>query len=211
MKIPSIIIAIILLSLPSYAQVKFGPRVGVSTTDVSPEQLLIKNLTEVEQLGISVKDAKYGAHFGLFLQAKMGKFFVQPEVLFNSNTVTYDIEDFGAATNLGAIKEEKFQYLDMPLMLGFKLGPVRLQGGPVGHLFLNSKSELTDISTYEQNISKMSYGWQAGVGLDIWKFVLDFKYEGDFSKYGDHITFAGQQFNFDERAGRVVVSLGYAF
>jgi len=96
-------------------------------------------------------------------------------------------------------------------MMGFKFGPLRLQGGPVGHVFLNSTSELFDIEGYDQKFDEMTFGYQAGVGLDIWKLVLDVKYEGNFNKTGDHIVFAGQQFNFDQTPGRLLVSVGFAF
>lgn len=96
-------------------------------------------------------------------------------------------------------------------MMGLKYGPLRLQGGPVGHLFLNSKSDLFDLEGYDQRFDEMTYGWQAGIGLDIGKVILDFKYEGNFNNFGDHIVFGNNSYQFDDSPGRFIASLGIAF
>ena len=197
--------------LTTQAQVKFGIRGGISTDQVQPSDLLIKSGSDAEELKLAVNDSGYGTHFGLFTQIKIKKFFIQPEVLFNSNSVNYTVTDFRNTNVVDLVKNEKYQNLDIPLMMGFKFGPVRLQGGPVGHVFLNSTSELFDVEGYSQKFDEMTFGYQAGVGLDVWKFVLDVKYEGNFNKQGDHIVFGGQQYNFDQTPGRLLVSLGVRF
>lgn len=195
----------------SFAQFKFGVRAGMSTTDVKPSELLIKNGNDLDELGIALEDAKYGLHFGFFAQANIGHFFIQPEVLFNSNSIDYTVRDFSVDKTATFIRNEKFQNLDIPLMIGYKLGPLRLQGGPVAHVFINSSSELFEFDEYDQNFKDLTWGYQAGVGLDIWKFVLDFKYEGNFQKFGDHLVFFGNEYEFDDSPGRMVASLGIAF
>ncbi len=193
------------------AQFKIGFRGGLSTMDISANELIIKNKEDIKQLGISVTDANYGVHLGLFMQAKMGKFFIQPEVLFNSNSVEYTLNDFTDTNIFPTLKKESFQNLDLPIMLGAKFGPLRLQGGPVGHVHINSKSELFDIEGYSQKFENMTWGYQAGIGLDIWKFIIDVKYEGSFNKYGDHMVFEGKRYSFDDTPGRFIASLGIAF
>lgn len=193
------------------AQLKFGMRGGFSTSDISTDQLKIRNAGDLNELGISATEAGYGIHFGIITQVQINHFFLQPELLLNSNKVEYRIEDFGSAGNIDELKTESFQYLDFPIMIGYKAGIFRLQGGPVGHLFLNSNSELFDIDGYDQKIDEMTWGYQVGLGLDIWKFAIDLKYEGSFEKYGDHINFFGQDYNFGNSPGRFVASLGVFF
>ena len=211
MKKVGLLVLCLLATQLSFAQFKIGVRTGISTTDVSPSQLLIKNSRDLDEFGLSVKEANYGLHFGIFVQGKIGNFFIQPEVLFNSNSVDYNIEDLSFQGTGSIIKNESFQHLDIPVMLGVKFGPLRLQAGPVAHVFLDSTSELFDFANYEQNFDDITFGYQAGIGLDIWKFVLDFKYEGNFQKYGDHLVFFGNQYQFDDSPGRMVASLGFAF
>lgn len=193
------------------AQFKMGVRGGLSTMDVVPGQLIITNSEDAKELGLSVSEANYGIHMGFFMQAKIGKFFIQPEVLFNSNTVNYNIQDFKGGNTIDIIKSESFQQLDLPLMMGMKYGPLRLQGGPVAHVHLNSSSELFDIEGYGQKFDEMTWGYQAGIGLDIWKLMIDLKYEGNFQNFGDHITFFDQDFNFDKAPGRFIASVGISF
>lgn len=201
----------ILIAPSIFAQVKVGIRGGISTTDIQPEQLLITNKQNVETFKLAVQEANYGIHLGLFAQARLGGFFIQPEVLFNSNSVDFQVTDLTDFNTLETIRRESYQYLDFPIMAGVKLGPLRLQGGPVGHLFVNSTSDLLDLQGYDQNFEKMSWGYQAGVGLDLWKIILDVKYEGGFKKFGDHIVFDDTNYNFDATNGRVVFSMGVTF
>jgi len=164
----------------------------------------------MEQLQVSIENANYGAHFGFLLQGKIGdNFFVQPEILFNTTSVDFRVEDF--ATQTSRVLNESYNQLDIPFMMGWKFGPLRVQGGPVGHVFINSKSELFDIDGYAQKFNEFTYGYQAGLGLDIWKIILDIKYEGNFNTFGDHITFGNANYAFNQNPTRIVASLGIVF
>ncbi len=193
------------------AQFAAGVKLGMSSTDVSPSDLNIFDDNGIQQLTMSVENANYGILVGGFMRIPIKKFFIQPEVLFNSNSVDYRVTDFRTQGIVDTILREKYQYLDIPLMVGFKFGPLRLNGGPVGHYFLGSSTQLNSIQDYGQMFTQMEYGWQAGLGLDIWKIALDLRYEGNFSKFGDHITIGNQQFAFDDRPSRFVATLGYTF
>lgn len=192
------------------AQFKIGLRVGASTTDIDPNNLnIIENGTS--QLSLALKEARYGIHGGLVLQAKFGKFLIQPEFLFNSSRVDYELTDPQNPDLPAQIKEEKYQHLDIPLLFGAKFGALRLHAGPVGHVYINSSSELTDVEGYEQKFDEFTFGWQGGLGLDLWKLMLDLRYEGNFSKFGDHITFFGDDYKFDQSAARFLFSVGFMF
>ena len=84
---------------------------------------------------------------------------------------------------------------------------MRLMGGAVGHYFLSSSSELTEFEDYEQKFDNLTYGWQAGIGVDVLNIMLDVRYEGNFSKFGDHIVFSGESFAFDHAPARLLASL----
>ncbi len=205
-----VLISLLFLSSAS-AQVKFGVRGGLSSTDLKPSSFLITNQSTAEAFTLSTKEADYGYHVGIFLQAGGDKLFIQPEVLFNSSSVNYSLESGGAGELVTNVFNETYHNIDIPIMLGFKMGPLRLQGGPVGHVHIDSSSELTDFQGYEEQFKTFTYGFQTGIGLDFWKFVLDVKYEGNFSKFGDHFNFFGNQYSFDNRPGRIVASVGIAF
>lgn len=207
-----IILIIALLSFQiSNAQVKIGLKAGMSTSDISTNQLAIRNLDNVKELGLSIEDASYGFHFGIVTQAQIGNFFIQPEVLLNTTQVDYVLEDFGEGQVARRLLTDNYHNLDIPVMLGLKFGPLRLQAGPVAHMHLGSNSELDDEDNLDINFDKWTYGYQTGIGLDIWKIMLDVRYEGNFNKLGEGITFMNRGFNFDERPGKLVASLSYTF
>lgn len=199
-----------ILSTLSYGQFEMGMKMGLSTTELTPKSILFNN--GENDMSLSIRDANYGFHFGLYTRVSFANLFIEPSFLLNSSSVDYDLTeeifDTGIISN---IRSESYHNLDIPLMIGMKIGPVRLQGGPVAHIFLNSASDLIAINGYVQNFKNASYGLQGGLGLDIMKFRFDFNYETNVSLFGDHITIAGDAYDFDQRPGRFVASLGYRF
>ncbi|MCB0705043.1 MAG: PorT family protein [Saprospiraceae bacterium] len=199
-----------LLWLPLTAQLSFGLKAGVGTTDVDVTALKVGQ-GAADELVFQLENANFGLHAGIFIQAKIGSFLIQPEVLFNSSSADFRVTDNRSGQMVENILREKYQNLDIPLMMGFKLGPVRLMGGPVGHIFLQSESELTSVDGYEQMFDKLTYGWQAGLGIDIWKIMIDLRYEGNFDNYGNHISVGGTHYSFDKAPSRIIGSIGFRF
>jgi len=207
----SILVLFLLMPMLAPAQVKLGVGVGMSTTEITPSDLLITDKTGAENLIMKLENANYGVHGGLILRIPIKKFFLQPEVYLNANSADFRVRDVSGGGFGEKVFREKYQYLDIPFLFGYKLGPFRLQAGPSGHVFIASQSELDQIETYEQHFKKMTYGWQGGLGLDVWKFTLQLNYEGNFTRYGDHITLFGRKFAFSERPARFVATFGFFF
>ncbi len=199
-----------LLSTLSYSQFEFGIKTGISSTELSPKSILLN--TDDNDMTLSIRNANYGFHFGLYTRVSIANIFIEPSFLFNSSSVDYDLsEEIFDTGIISSIRSESYNNLDIPLMVGIKIGPVRLQGGPVAHIFLNSASDLTAISGYVQNFRDASYGLQGGIGFDILRMRLDFNYETNLSLFGDHINIDGQAYDFDQRPGRLIASIGVKF
>ena len=202
----------ILASSSLCAQVRLGMKAGVTSTNLEVARLSVPNGSGILSRDISIADAKLGIQGGLVLQIPLGdKWLLQPELLFNSNEVEFEVEDFAGGAAFETIKSEKYQYVDLPLLLHYRLGPLRASAGPVGHLFINSASELTDFGNYQQRYEQMTYGFLVGGGLDIWNLMVDVRYEGNFTKFGDHFRFNGEQYAFDEEPARLIVTIGLLF
>ncbi len=206
-----LLLALLLMSISSQlsGQVRIGIKGGLSTFDISPSDLLILDRNDAQAFRMKIEDAKYGIHIGFFIQAKTDFLFIQPEVLFNSHSIDYAVEDI--QTGETRILDENYQHLDFPIMVGFRIGVLRLGAGPVGHLAISSTSDLLDVDGYEQTFKGVTWGWQGGLGLDLWKLHFDFRYEGNLSNFGDHIVFFGNQYVFDDRPSRLIASLGISF
>jgi outer membrane protein with beta-barrel domain len=200
-----VILALIVTFAPLMGQNNFGIKVGLSSENLSFEEI------RTNSLSLAIKDAAYGFHIGFFARGYLGgRVFIQPELLFNSNTVDFTVSDLAGGL-VNKVLKEKYQNLDIPLMTGLKFGPLRLEAGPVGHVYIASKSELGEIPTYTKRFKNFTLGYQAGLGLDIWKILLDVRYEGNFTKFGDHMRIAGEEVAFSQNPNRWVMSVGLAF
>jgi hypothetical protein len=194
-------------SYTTNAQVKLGIKGGFNTTQINPEKIDFTDPITFQDFSLEVKDARYGIHFGALLKIYIEKFYLQPEIILNSNTTSYTFQTLG----VNRVLEENYQSLDFPLMLGFDLGVLNLFGGPVGHVHLSSASEMGGLAEYDPKWSDVNWGWQAGIGFDIWKLNLDLRYEGNFSNYGDHIRFFGKSYDFSDKPSRIITSIAFIF
>lgn len=191
-----------LLSLPLFGQLSFGIKGGMHNQLNQPEGSI-----ELPGAGtpfrISVEDLKIGYQFGAFFRLG-NKVFIQPELMFNTNRTDFRVSNI----NLNEVRSETYQYMDLPVLVGFSMGPFMFHGGPVGHYFINSKSELLEFSAYGQKFDQFTWGWLAGIGIGRKRFSLDLRYEGNFSRYGSHITLFGDPYNFSTNPARLMVNVG---
>ncbi len=210
-RIALIIVLSTLISYSSYAQFKIGVKAGLSSYNLSPGDLLILNSADFQDFRLKVNQADLGVQFGIMTQINIGNFVIQPEVLFNSNAVDFRLEDIDDEGIVGRVFEEKYQNIDVPFLLGARLGPFRIMGGPVAHFHINSTSELFDLKGYAQKFNEFTYGYQTGIGLDLWSFHFDLRYEGNFYKFGEHIVWNDTEYHFDDSPSRILASLSITF
>ena len=196
---------------PVVSQIRPGIKFGISTPDVSPSDILVKNQNGEDYYRIFVERARYGLHGGVFIQMQLGGFFFQPEFLYNSTRVDYKLDSLFNPDIVETSFTDTYQSLDFPLILGLKTGVVRLGGGPVGHLNFRNESGFAAFNGFSEAFDEIKWGWQAGLGLDLWKLHVDVRYEGSFYKLGDQITFFGKQFDFATSNNRLIASLGFSF
>lgn len=201
----TLIIIALLISVPGQAQLKFGLRGGISSSNIK-----VENFNSDDYL-LDYKSSQVGFHFGVVSQLKLGKFVLQPELLFSTVRTDVAFTDLTDSDPVEQIGKQSFNKLDLPIIAGVKLGPLKLQVGPVATVVLNSKSDLLEENGIKQAYNAMTIGYQAGLGLELGSLLLDVKYEGDLSKFGDGITIAGEDFNFDQRVNQWILSLGFLF
>lgn len=187
------------------AQFKFGIRGGINSATVKPPDF------DNSDYSIEYKSGDVGFHLGAMGQLKLGSFVLQPELLFSTAKTDIKLTDLSGSTAVEEIGKQKFNKLDLPVIAGVKLGPVKLQLGPVATVQLNSKSDLLEENGIEQAYKGMTIGYQAGLGLELSSLLIDVKYEGNLSQFGDGVIIAGQTFNFDQRMSQLILSLGFLF
>lgn len=202
--------SLLLFSGSLQAQLRAGLKFGVSSVNLSDGVIDIKGTSDLHDLKLAVAKADYGIHAGFFVQLKLAGIFIQPEFIFNSNSAQFKLSQISDSP-FDVVKKESYQYLDIPVLLGISLGPLQLGAGPVGHLFIHSRSELFDVAGYQQKFNEIKYGYQANAALVLGKIYLDLRYEGNLSNFGDHIEFYGNRYSFANTPTRLIGSIGFAF
>jgi hypothetical protein len=206
MMLTGLIMLTLYVSQKSFAQLSFGIRAGVSSSSIKMND--VKDKT-TDQILMQAGDATVGFHFGVMGRVQFLGFLVQPEILFSSTGGEVKVRD--AINNTQLIKNQKFSKIDIPILLGKTLGPARIEIGPIASFIINSKSEVSDLQGAKDSFKKATWGYQAGIGVDVWKFAVDLKYEGNLSKLGKDVTFLGGSYPTDSRNPQWVLSLGFLF
>jgi len=202
-KIAVIILLFVLVS-PAFSQIKFGIKAGAETTTV-PTYELGTGANNIKAL----KDADWGIHAGVFLRLSLLGIYLQPEIVFATNTYDYNV-----TTSTGTqLLSQKFNKLEIPVLLGFKLGPLRINAGPSANIPISTPKDLINDSKFSDMYKGATFGYQAGVGFDILKkLTFDARYGGSLSKkFGDTVNIGGQSFNLDQRQPSFILSIGLMF
>jgi opacity protein-like surface antigen len=207
-----LIVLSVLIVLPGFSQIKFGLKAGLSTTNLKMEDLKTLTSGDTQYTIDALKGANYGFHGGAFVRFNLLSFYIQPELLFASRTDEYKVTDLNTPAS-EIIKKQKFNQLDLPIMLGGKIGPVRLNAGPSARLLINSPKDLIDDPDFKAMYNSLTFGYQAGLGVDIIKRItVDLRYEGSLQKYQTQIkNLAGDKFKLDDRPNAFLLSVGIMF
>src|SRR5690606_10260133 len=186
---------LVLATSQAFSQNGIGIKAGLSSTKL-----------DFENEDFVPRDAQTGYHIGVFGRFG-GSFFVQPELLFTQTKGDFAYVPNGALA--GTPPENysaKFNRMDIPVMVGFRfLRVLRLMAGPVASININSDLEGAPATIGEANFNSSTFGYQAGLGIDIGNLSVEGKYEGGLSKVTDNIG----SFNTDNRLNQWVVSVGF--
>ena len=193
-----------------------GPKVGFQTAKLSYEKADIK-------AGFANHFTA-----GLFGRVTIGRLYVQPEVLYFKTSNLFDVnvtgedEYFNIPTGANVNLTLNQMNLQVPVLIGVNildldLLTLRAQVGPTANFVLKSQT-LIDYTvsatgndgsqmTQEGNVSSdsdqfntktISWGLQAGLGVDVWRFTLDVNYNFGLSKVFGALndTPLGETFDF---------------
>lgn len=207
------IVAMGFLAISSQAQdIKFGPRIGVNSTTLKVD----KNTTGSDlNTQIESGGATLGYQAGLFARLGVAGFYLQPELLFSSSGGSIVVSSTsGGPGGGGAIQtnEYNFKKLDVPVLFGKKFAKVaRVNLGPSFSYLLAAESEVGGVTTdVKNNYNNATVGYQVGIGADLGPLVVDLKYEGSLSKFGNEIQAYNTSFNTDSRQSMWVLAVGFS-
>ncbi len=208
-KLIFIVVASLFIVQVSDAQIfKYGIKAGIGFSSINMDDVTgISDGSDVYNLVTG--DGVMGYHIGIQTRIKVAMLVIQPELYFNTGGGSLEqVVDNGATEVLNV----NFNRIDIPVLVGVKLGPARFNVGPVGSFVLSETTDLTDIEPeFEMFTSSMTWGFQAGIGLDISKLSLDARYEGSLSALGETFAVGGADFPLDARPSQWIISLGIWF
>lgn len=199
-----VFVLVAFIAFPAFAQINFGLKVGAATTTVPTY-----NITNGTNNIVALKSADWGIQAGAFVRLKLLMLYLQPEVLFATNSYDYNVTTVTGTQLL----TQKFNRLEVPIMVGVKLGPLRINAGPSATIQIGTPKALINDPDFVNMYKSATFGYQAGVGVDILKHLtLDVRYGGSLSgKFGDAVTIGTQTFNLDSRQPSLILSAGLMF
>lgn len=210
MRTSLLLIASLFIFQVSFAQlINFGVRAGISSGSIEPGDLLAFSPEAQDSLRIKAENASVGFRFGLFTRINLPMLYIQPEVLIRTSSTEYSINEVNAAIN--TTREEDFLSLDIPILVGTKLGPLRVQAGPNISILLDEESELTTREGLGREFDDARWGLQAGLGLDIWKLAFDVNYQFNLSSEQNEVEIGGSTFELNGEDSFFIVGVAYIF
>jgi hypothetical protein len=158
----------------------FGLKAGVNYSELTYNSLSIANGNAFDLSNSNGRG--WGLAAGGFF--RIGRtIFLQPEIMLSQKGGRYMLGGNGGTVNSRQV-DIKFTNVDFPLLVGVKLAKVfRINVGPVITFATSDNGNLGN--TFDQYANDRNYfkkgliGYQAGVGLDIGKFLFDLRYEGN--------------------------------
>lgn len=197
----ALLLCCLLSASSSFAQTKgfaFGVRGGVNLSQLSVGNVLMTrydangnpylkyNGQEVRDNIQESIDSRTGFAGGVY--ARFGRhLFVQPEVLLSTKGGTFDIIRNDGDIPVRQQIDVRFSSIDVPILIGLKGGPFRINAGPMASFRIGDNQKLRDAfhqytsGSLNDALSQAVYGYQLGAGLDIFGLSIDVRREGTFT------------------------------
>ncbi|MCC9066683.1 porin family protein [Flavobacterium piscisymbiosum] len=151
--------------------------------------------------GFSSKHA-FGYFGGAMARFDFKRFYIQNEILYSKKSSKIE------KTSGTGSKNAKWKSIDIPLVIGYKVIDlsalnVRVFGGGVYSYVLDENfSSLNQLKDSYKKFDKSNIGYQVGAGIEMWKFTVDFIYQGGLNNVSKQFSSKPNSFN---------VSVGYFF
>ncbi|MFH6999968.1 porin family protein [Flavobacterium sp. FlaQc-57] len=170
-----------------------------------PIHIGIKGGSNYSELPVSDGlNSKYAMGYfgGAMARFDFKRFYIQNEILYSEKSSKIE------KTAVAGSKNAKWKSLEMPLIIGYKVIDlttinVRVFGGGVYSYVLDENfSSLNQLKNAYSKFDRSNIGYQVGAGVEMWKFTVDFIYQGGLNNVNK---------NFSSRPNSFNVSVGYFF
>lgn len=185
--------------------IDFGIKGGVNLSKLNYKVDSIKNQSVLGPVG------------GLYSRFALMGFFIGAEALYSQKGGESNFKYKIGINDFKSVDVVTYTYIDVPLLFGKKFGKIfRINAGPdfaflVSAKHKHSSNDPNDTNKKTIDISSgmktATAGLQAGIGLDLWKLNVDFRYETNLSRLGKAV--AG--ITTDTRSSLFQITVGFNF
>ena len=181
--------AAVFAQLPSFTG---GIKGGVNYSELKGEE----DLTDASSI--------LGYQFGVWTRLGGAGLYLQPELYLGSKGGENPIVINGG-TETEVNGKVKFTTLDVPVLLGTKFGPnklnFRLMAGPVISFIVDESTTTDEAYDSIKDYKNQALGLQAGAGVDLGNLTVDLRYEAGLSNIS-------QSDKYDQKQNLFHLSLG---
>ncbi|WP_339648197.1 outer membrane beta-barrel protein [uncultured Salegentibacter sp.] len=115
-------------------------------------------------------ESQFGFHAGIFFELNFDKFFVRPEIIYNSMETVFP---FPNQNSTYAVEK-----LSIPLLFGYNIwGPVDVYAGPAYQNIMNATLEGTEPLNQTIVAQNTPLAAQAGIKVGFGRFEIDLRYD----------------------------------
>ena len=184
---------------------RFGIKGGVSLTNLTLDGLTVDGVSDYVAKSMT---AKNGYVAGVY--ARLGRrVFFQPELLAGIKYAKVNV--LNAALGLDKKIEIGYTSVDIPLMLGYRLGPLHVMAGPVASYSVTPNTTFAQLKALNGTLSDAAtnayFSYTAGAGIDLLGFTLDVRYESNLTDLSKTIPLPSGV-NFSQKASSFQATLG---
>jgi len=184
-----VFLVLFMISSSVTAQIEFGIKGGLNFNYANNETYLIEgwkkcSICTLESQYFNIFDKKTGHFFGLYSKIKIGRFYVQPELLYAKINSEYDLT---YTWNLigEIVNEFSENRIQIPVKVGIGLlqGKLNFFGGPafnfISDVYFTENNENQSIADlYEKSLITLQYG----MSLNFGKLGFDFRINRGFGE-----------------------------
>ncbi len=177
--------------------IKVGVKAGLNLVDLKVDNVSSEDF---------YTDVKNGYHIGIMSRITLGPVYVQPELMYNRNTITYVANDNGSLDS----EKLKLSTVDVPVMVGMNfLGVMRVGLGANFTVYDNKDGDLLNSNSAFSKEATTSF--LVGLGVSVLGIELDARYVRNFGSTDQEIVLSDKTINAEIARSAYQISLGYMF
>jgi hypothetical protein len=160
------------------------------------------NYSELPVSGSLNSEYAFGYFGGVMARFDYKRFYIQNEILYSEKSSKIE------KSALSESKNAKWRSIEMPLVIGYKVIDVSalnvrvFAGGVYSYVLDENFSSLNQLKDAYKKFDKFNIGYQVGAGVEVWKFTVDFTYQGGLNNVSK---------NFNSKPNSFNVGVGYFF